>query len=461
MASSTQSTDSKKKLKHRRSLRKHPHVTLDPNRCLGIDMDQRELNDIFSKLNTGELENPQQALAKVYSLALDALENTLQDGIHQICQNLQDASNHPADNFFAPWLKKILPAEPQKIQALKDSFLDRVNDGKIKLQKSLSNAYQADAQGENTIDKVQAQTANALRKIIDETPDKTIAFKHPLSPQRIDEIMRILDVPTAHKPRQLQISQNDGIYHFSFGTHFHPLPDTLILRDSPQNFPKNSPKIETQNVASSAENQMGTSQVKADDSSQISHSIESSSTTPEKRAISNTEVPIVTEPVHDPQCDENTHLDVNEQNSDISQNHGLLDEKTSHPSESHAQNIEFINHSFKAFSNQIHETLSSVPPEFVDNLKSSAEDVVAMATEVTAVMQEIALQIANATLDAYHERRFIPSLSESLQDDPRIDSELSSFIQSLESLQDDNASVDVPNNDELANAFDLLLGEID
>ena len=454
----TDSQQARKRRKPKRSLRKIARIPIDPNTCLGVDMSQKELNEIFTGLNTGTLENPQQALAKVYTVALDALQNTLREGVDSLCRQVVDAtrSADSSDNLFAPWLKRILPSDPARIESFRDGFLERVSDGIEKIEKSLHAAYEADARGENRIGRPGLQAAEAIRDVLD-NPGVLSAFgRYQMSPERLRQIMRELRVPeNTVQSRDYRITERPGAYRFSFGggqARFVSDDSGLRIRVKPSD------------KASGASESAG-----CDDALASDGGVDAAGTEPEGGLVEDSAETsgmfgeAAAPKTHESPAPENGGAPLQAQDERGDAEVAVAQEPCGNAAPEVAQRgaesdaVRAVNQAIGAFAGQIGDALA---PGKAQDWKAGAESVVAVASEVTAVMQEIAMQIARATMQAYSERQFIPSLRESLRDDPRLeaDRELAGFIDELEQPTEQDGAA--PDNDELANAFAILLGKL-
>ncbi len=359
---SARDNSARKIKKPKRSLAKNPLPLPVSSNTLAIDMSQQEMDEIFTGLYTGQLQNPQEAMGRVYSLALDSIEKTLIKGIADLCQDLSQHNN--SNNPLAPWLSKFIPSDPEHFQAFKNNFSSKIQASKLQIQSQIRGAMEKDREDSNVMGNPGIQAGNKIRDILSSIQDMpAIPGIHPLSDDRVRQLFDEIQhpIPDNGIPR-FKISQEPGAYRFSF------------------------------NTARSNENK-----------------------------ASNASVP----------------LDIHHQTSDDSD----LDTSSQ---------TSLLPHIFPD-STDAHDAVQS--------FETAAADIAGMASEVTVVMQEIAGQITKAAMETYASKPACPTLSQMLQNDPRLlqDKELSAFIQELED-DDDTEDDDTPlDNDELAKAFGLML----
>lgn len=215
---STRENSARKIKKSKRSLAKHPLQTHDMANSITIDMSQQEMDDIFTGLYTGQLQNPQEAMGRVYSLALDSIEKTLIKGIADLCKDLAQQNN--SNNPLAPWLSKFIPSDPDKFQAFKDNFSSKIQASKLQIQSQIRGAMEKDRDDSNVMGTPGMQAGNKIRDILSSIHEMpAIPGFHPLSDDRVRQLFNDIQQPVPDNtiPR-FKISQEPGAYRFSFNT---------------------------------------------------------------------------------------------------------------------------------------------------------------------------------------------------------------------------------------------------
>lgn len=93
-------------------------------------------------------------------------------------------------------------------------------------------------------------------------------------------------------------------------------------------------------------------------------------------------------------------------------------------------------------------------------IQAATSDMMHAVSEVSGMLQNVALEMAHVMVDAYQKERVLQPLSETLKSDPRLDEDLSEF---LDALEDEESGLDASEvtNDELASALDVLLANLD
>lgn len=93
-------------------------------------------------------------------------------------------------------------------------------------------------------------------------------------------------------------------------------------------------------------------------------------------------------------------------------------------------------------------------------IQAVTSDMMHAVSEVSGMLQNVALEMAHVMVDAYQKERAFQPLSETLKSDPRLDEDLSEF---LDALEDEESCLDASEvtNDELASALDVLLASLD
>ena len=432
----------KKQPKTRRSLKKRtspekisPHP-IDPARTLAIDMSKTELDDIFLGLHTGQLDNPQTALSKVYLLALDSIENTLLEGISQLCSQIaSDAGAVAQDNPLAPWIGQLLHMEPEKLQAFQDSLKTKFDQAKQQLKNSVAQAMSQDAGGENIMGTGSAEYRKALIELLS-NPEAKIRLpiaKKQLPDDRLSQIFQDIQAPMPDDgKKRYHFSKMPGTYRFSFGSN--ATPQNAQTSESPE---------------------------KSDKSPSPEADLNAPDETPEaeQERIETADIP------HEPEADdaESEECELQSENaevlsvSDTMPGLAVLPEIIASPAEDKPQT-------------PVSVSLSSIPAGYADHpifqaIAETSLDITKMAREVTDAMTELAIQIGNEAIKAFAEDHLIPKLSESLKDDPRFsqDEELCAFIDTLEdeSPELNDSSDESIDNDELAKAFATLFDEFE
>ncbi len=440
---------SKKQPKPKRSLRKKPllRTPVSEQKDLAIDISKPELDAIFTNLYLGNLSNPQMALGMVYSLALDALEKTLIQGVDELLHSVADSK--PAlsnNNPFAPWLNQFKPSDPDKINAFKNSLAQKIGNAKKTIQNRINQAYEADAKGNNIIGEKHHSTAEAVRAFLQDplAEIELPALETHLSKDRLQELFKEIQLPIPDDGiKRFHISQTPGHYRFSFGG----IPASKKHTDS-VHIDSNE---QTSDSVTSSDNSDADSSIDNDDNSQ-----QIAETDSEKSKF------YTIQPVTN-----------NNENSDVS-SISTSDNET-HPSAIYDDNAAIIETNPDSTHEQTNNVSIQLTPEKLQEvlgidkaqteaLTSNALDAFHMATEVSEAMKAIAIQIAQATIDAYRHNEFPISLTEALKDDPRLqqDAELTAFVELLDapesSPDEESETID---NDELASAFGKLLDNLD
>lgn len=441
----TQADKSKKQPKHKRSLRKKTllRTPVSEQKNLAIDISKPELDAIFTNLYLGNLSSPQMALGMVYSLALDALEKTLIQGVDELLHSVADSKPALSDNNpFAPWLNQFASSDPDKIKTFQNSITQKIGDAKKVIQSKINQAYEADAKGNNIIGEKHHSTAEAVRAFLQDplAEIELPALETHLSKDRLQELFEEIQLPIPDDGvKRFHISQTPEHYRFSFGG----IPASKKHTDS-VHFESNAPATDAVDSTSESGD---VSPNDIDDNSQ--QTAEADSETSDFSATHTvTEI--------------NELMDVSSvSTSDEPQpiaNDSVMKDVVSDDNSAQTNNV-----SIQLTPEKIQEVLG-IDKAQTQALTSNALDAFHMATEVTEAMKEIAIQIAQATIDAYRDNEFPISLTEALKDDPRLqqDAELTAFVELLdapESLQDEES--ETIDNDELANAFGKLLDDFD
>ncbi len=437
----TLAAKNKKQPKPKRSLRKksfaETHVS--EQKELAINLDKSQLDAIFTNLYLGNLQNPQMALGMVYSLALDALEKTLIQGIDELIHSMP-GQNSDSQNPFAPWLERIMPRDADKISAFQTSIADKINTAKKSIQERIEKTYQADADGRNFIGKKLQFSSQAIRAFFDQVNENTdvSCVSGHLSQERLHELFNDIQIPLPDDGiKRFHITQTPDHYRFSFGNQ------PLIKKQS------DSVRISSDGDVSLAEAVDECPGGDCEASNAPVCSISPVSASPECSSETGLET------LSEAECREmdDTERDVVPErtlSSDISDDSSSSD------------------FSIRLTPDVLEQTLG-ITHEQTDTLKSEALDIMNMAVEVSEAMKEIAVQIAQATIEAFNEEQFVPSLTEALSNDPRMkeDAELSEFVEQLEAVDaggvDEDAldEAEAFDNEELANAFGMLLDKLD
>ena len=430
----TMAAKNKKQPKTRRSLKKKtaPHP-VDPDRALAIDMSKNELDNIFLGLHTGELENPQAALSKVYLLAIDSIEKTLLGGISEMCNQFASNQGMPSDdNPLAPWISQLLPLEPEKIQAFQDNLKIKFDQAKQQLKNSISQAMAQDADGKNIIGSGEAEYRKALIDLLSNPGAKLrIPFaKKQLSDDRLSELYQDIQIPAPDDgKKRYHFTKMPGSYRFSFGSNSAPqVAQTQSVTETAE-----------ENVPSGTELLEGEAGVECESESTQDEKID------EEIAIDSVE------------SESKQESSVASLENECIPNQDVLPTIVSSPSEK-------ISHPAVSIAlPQIPAGLTEHP--IFQAIADTSLDLTKMAREVTDAMTELAIQIGNEAIKAFAEDHLIPKLSESLKDDPRFsqDEELCAFIDTLEddSTEMNDPSYDSIDNDELAKAFATLFDEFE
>lgn len=441
----TQKTSGRKQPKQRRSLKKRSFAQgIDASQGLVIDMDKGELENIFTGLATGQLENPQAALSRLYGLALDSLAKTLVDSLDDACAHLStnDTAHEIAGGTpFEPMLRNILPSDPGKIAAFKNSLSQKINEAKDRV----TAAYDAAAhEGPDRVSEQSRRTGAEIQSLLHAFSDESQKTRaaHPLPPERLSQIYDQIHTPVYESgPRKYTISSLPNAWRFAIGNN-----KATVRSDSPGSVTI-STAIDTKDAAD------GHTVVSATSDVTSNTAVNDISDQPQ-----NEETPDHTVAAQDltdtPQA-ETAQTEIAAENQPLPEKRLFKTSDLPFPQELVPQ--------------EVADAVPEVAPEIIDAIKSGATDIFAVANEVTSALETMALEIAHAAMAAYQEdetlQRSLPSLAERLQEASDIpqDEELLSFVQSLEAPEAPDAPADdeALSNDELADAFGQLLAQLD
>ena len=447
MNNQTQRTSGKKQPKQRRSLKKRvPVQGIDPAQGLVIDMDKGELENIFTGLATGQLENPQAALSRLYGLALDSLAKTLVDSLDKACTHISTndtASEIAGGTPFEPMIRNIIPSDPQKITAFKNSLSQKINEAKDRV----TAAYDAAAhEGPDRVTEQSQRTGAEIQSLLHAFSDESQKNRaaHPLTPERLSQIYDQINTPVYESgPRKYTISSLPNAWRFAIGNN-----KATVRSDSPGSVTI-STSIDTKDVTNADDGSVHTivsasNDVTASEPNPLEQATASES--PERETA---------------QADSQQSLTVQPETTAQAEAQPLPENRLFKTSDLPLPQ--------ELVPQELAEAIPEVAPEIIDAVKSGATDVFAMANEVTSALEAIALEIAHAAMAAYQEdetlQRSLPSLAQRLQEATDIpqDEELLSFVQSLEAPEalDAPAEDEALSNDELADAFGQLLAQLD
>lgn len=430
-----QTAKTRKQRKPKRSLRKTPNARtpVSEQESLAIDLSKNEIDAIFKNLYLGNLKNPQAAIGMVYSLALDALQKTLVQGVDEMIRGFADETPGN-ENPFAPWLAKIIPSDPEKIDAFKKNLNDKLEAAKATVNNKITAACNSDADGPNAVGNKVSFSAEAIRAFLqepmNETHDDPSGFHSPiarhLSNGRLRELFEEIQMaPPDDGIKRFKLSQLPERYRFSFShdpairTASEPdqaakdkaqaPPDEISIVEGELNIANADPAAICEDDRDAGESKAATAENDIEAASAIGAQAFENPDGRSEDIIPPSRIP-------------------------------------------HGVDIRFT-------PEALVQALG-IPNADADAIKSEAMDILGMAVEVSEAMKEIAIEIAQAAVQAYQDEEIAHSLAEALQNDPRLeqDSELSAFVERLESpdesVPDDCAEID---NDELAEAFGKLL----
>ncbi|MBQ9242809.1 MAG: hypothetical protein IJ165_06245 [Proteobacteria bacterium] len=441
----TQKTSGKKQPKQRRSLKKRTPEPLSNAQGLVLDMDKGKLENIFVGLSTGQLENPQVALSRLYGLALDSLAGTLIDSLDKACTHIStnDTAHEIAgDTPFEPILRKILPSDPQKIQAFKTSLSQKIDEAKNRI----TAAYATVAEdGPDRLSEQSRRTAAEIESLLHKVSDETsnIHAAHPLSSERLSQIYDQIQSPVYESgPRKYTISNLPNAWRFSIGNN------KTSVRSDPNGNISISTSLNTKDTDTPAAN----AQTEDHLTTNPDELSDASCTAAEASPLEQSSAHLADASDAQASDDANTLKTDTTQDQPLPENRLFKTSDLPIPQEIHPEDLARL--------------MPEMNTEVLGALAEGAEDVFSMATEVTSTLQAIALEIAHAAMTAYQEdealARTLPSLAQRIQEDTDLpqDEDLLSFVQTLES-QEDLPETDTLSNDELADAFGQLLAQFD
>lgn len=202
----------RKPMKTRRSLKKHkpePKASSgEQNNALNVDL-ENDLSAILQDFNNG---NPEQSIARVYALAIDAIAQSITDGLSALCDQLLNASaqNDFADHPLSPWLNALRPKSQQEVDLFRAAISQKLAQTKESIIQSIKKQTP-----------VPAAPIQPLRHLPLSPDAKFPPFSHQLSAQRLDDLRHLISSPsneTQNSPRKYRIQQTGGTYRFSIGT---------------------------------------------------------------------------------------------------------------------------------------------------------------------------------------------------------------------------------------------------
>lgn len=230
-----------KPMKTRRSLKKHkpePKANCgEKNHALNVDL-ENDLSAIFQDFNNG---TPEQSIARVYAIAIEAIAQSITDGLSALCDQLLNASaqNDFADHPLAPWLNSLRPKSQQEADLFRSAISQKLAQTKESIIQSIKK--------QSPLPSAPIQPLRTLPL----SPDAKIPhFSHQLSAQRLDDLRHIISSPSSeipNAPRKYRIQQTGGTYRFSIGaqkssyTASQP-QNTIEENDSAQNVHTPSPE---------------------------------------------------------------------------------------------------------------------------------------------------------------------------------------------------------------------------
>ena len=421
---------SSKHQKKRRSLRRGVSVcdgdglAREPQ-GLALDITQEGLEDIVAKIATGSSEHPEAALAQIYGLALDALAETLQTSLLSFAQGLGESA---AENPLGSWLSKILPVQDsEKMTAFAASLSEKIVQSKDSLRLALTRSVPKDPQEYRTF--AEAVRRDGLLPTYQSLQSEEVpsVFGVRLPRERLVELLEVARTP---QPSRGEREGVEGRFSLSPGT----LPAGREVRLSWGNSGEN--RTVTDIHACEAEDGPGGQDLVAAGCPEVTESSESAEV-----------------------------LNV-ESVDDCADAMSALGEVLSRR----------VFETVTGTSSERRENVGGLEAEKNDfSIQDEAaqafgRELLTVATQMTDLMSDIAMQFAQSIMES--EASANASLRASLQDDPRVseDAALSDWLAFLDGETDDmpvrGAAVDddeisSPTNDDLAAAFDLLLGQAD
>lgn len=354
--------ETQKQPKKKRSL-KRTHVADASLHEQGIvvDMSKSELDGIFSGLSLGEIENPQEALGRVYAMAIDSVAKTLLDGLSSLCDQAVEGDHEvvSTDHPLGAWIMQMIPRDPAKIAAFKDKLSVQIEAMKSRIQSSMLEGMAANSDLERMA-AMGRQTGDMVRRTLSDAANSEVRLPglgRRISDARLEEIYRLIQYPVPSDGiERFQITALPGAYRFHVG-----VPKTAQADET-----ASQERLEAKQVQNIAQD------------------------VPPKSSESVPEIAVL-----------------------------------------------------ESFG------------------KETASDVVQAVSEVTGMLQNMALGMAHAVVETYQQEQAFLPLSETLKSDPRLDDDLSAFIDALEGQDVSEIDEDAITNDELAGALDMILAGLD
>jgi len=422
---------SSKHQKKRRSLRRGVSVC-DGNglahepQGLVLDISQDGLDDIITKIGTGASEAPEAALAQIYGLALDALAETLQTSLLSFAQGL---GQNTGENPLGTWLSKILPVqEPEKMTAFAASLSEKIVQSKDSLRLALSRSVPKDPQEYRAFaDAVRRDGLLPACQSL-QSEEMPSAFGVRLPRERLVELLQVAKTPTPSRDEGKRVRER-------FALPPGALPKGREVRLSWGN---------------SGENRADT------------HACETTKNEPGAQVLTAADFPEATE------HDESAEVSEIELSDDCADTMSALGEVLSRR----------VFEAITGTSSERGEDAAGLEVE-KDGLSTQDEaaqafgrELLTVATQMTDLMSDIAMQFAQSIVESEASAGELASLRTSLQDDPRVseDADLSDWLAFLDGETDEpptrsagveDGEISSPTNDDLAAAFDVLLGQAD
>ncbi len=317
----------KKKPKQKRSLKKPGHVrkTAFESDLLSFDIDRAALYRVFYGLHHGQIDNPQQALERVYGIVLESIERAFQSGILKGLGRMVSG---------APLLGQLVSSGHEIVDVLKKYLSESVDDVRKKVSHQLNEQV--------LLVNAKAAAESGARTEMDvcaEMQARTAISKHALSAHRLEE---------------------------------------------------------------------------------LSHSMHGSGENADNETSDDAYLP------------EMYHVSIDSKEIGLDGFESILEDGIGGV-QAEIQQIERWIASGNLSGEQVIEAVAAY--------LSESADIVALASELTDIVEKLADMIVESIVDGYVGEPVAPNLSEALRDDPRLqeDGELQAFIHSLETNEPDNS----------------------
>lgn len=430
------------KTKRKRSLRKKSFASSSRRAPLDVDVSRHEVDAIFSDLASGERRDPGAALREVYALAIESVAKAFVDGLSSLCAGLLDTARSEEflnDNPLAPWIRKYLPEGNVDVDALRETLSEKIQALKSKILSSMDQAMSRGGDGGHVV-----ISSDEARQFENELLRHRMNF-HPMTQERMARLIERSPSENGRGERSkaYKILHTPRAYRFSFGTGDSKIAEAKAneMICAPDT---NGESVEDDGglkgfVPTEGETAGGGVRSASEDTADVDVMEMEAETVAERRFRELVRANRMTMSVPD----------------SIKSVQSLFDLGQKEGAEKFTQ--------LSAATAGVAQALKE-GEGWIARMGSNAEE------ELSGVLQDVAMQVADAVLEAYisenPERK--ASLSSLLRDDPRVceDNSLSEFIAELESVDEGENSIDEGDdrsvtNDDLSRAFARLLADPD